>query len=82
MNIEIFKLLDMTPEEIKDMPYKEAIERLEKIVAEMQSSDCDIDRLAEYTSTAIALMNHCKDKLTKTDEEVKKALEGLSSLQG
>lgn len=69
-------------EDIKNLSYMEAVGKLEAIVNQMQAPDCDIDRLAEYTSTAIALMNHCKDKLRKTDEEVKSALESLSAIQG
>ena len=71
----------MTQEEIKGLTYTEAMEKLEMIVARMQSSDCDIDRLAEYTTLAIGLMTHCKEKLRKTDEEVKKCLSTLSELQ-
>lgn len=70
----------MTTEDIKGLTYMAAVEKLEQIVALMQSPDCDIDHLAEYTSTAIALMNHCKDKLRKTDAEVKSALESLSTI--
>lgn len=61
--------------------YSEAIARLEAIVAKMQSDDCDIDRLSEYTATALSLLKYCKEKLFKTDEEVKKCLEELQSLQ-
>lgn len=67
----------MTKTEIEKLTYTQAIEKLEAIVSHMQAPDCDIDLLAEYTSTAIALMNHCKAKLHKTDEEVKKCLESL-----
>lgn len=71
----------MTNEEIAALTYSQAIEKLEAIVAKIQAPDCDIDLLAEYTSTAIALMNHCKAKLHKTDEEVKKCLESLSAIE-
>lgn len=61
--------------------YAEAISRLETIVAKMQSDDCDIDRLSEYTANALSLLKYCKEKLLKTDEEVKRCLEELQSLQ-
>lgn len=61
------------------MSYTEAINLLENIVNKMQSPDCDIDLLADYTTSALALMQHCKAKLHKTEEEVRKALEALSS---
>lgn len=64
---------------IENLTYTEAIRALEEIVAKMQSPDCDIDHLAEYTSRALALMQHCKAKLHKTEEDVQKALETLSA---
>lgn len=65
--------------EIEKMTYSDAIKALEEIVGKMQSPDCDIDHLAEYTSRALALMQHCKAKLTKTEEDVQKALAALST---
>ena len=63
-------------EEIKS--YKEAVEELEAIVRQMQSPDCDIDKLSGYTSRALTLLKYCKERLFKTEEEVKKTLEEFS----
>ncbi len=60
--------------------YSEAIRELEEIVRKMQSEDCDIDLLASYTARALDLLKFCKDKLFKTDEEVKKCLEALAAM--
>lgn len=60
------------------MKYSEAIASLEEILAEMQKPTCDIDLLSEYTSKAIELLKTCKERLTTTDEEVRKCLEELS----
>lgn len=57
--------------------YSEAVAELEAIVAKMQSPECDIDSLASLTSRALELLKFCKEKLFKTDEEVKKCLETL-----
>lgn len=54
--------------------YKEAVTELEGILRQMQSPDCDIDKLSGYTARALKLLAYCKEKLMKTDEEVKKAL--------
>ena len=62
----------------KDMKYSEAIAELEAIIAKMQTPDCDIDSLASLTSRSLELLKICKEKLFKTDEEVKKCLETLS----
>lgn len=64
--------------EIKDMTYTQAITSLEEIIAKMQTPDCDIDHLAEYTSRALQLMEHCRSKLHKTEEDVRRCLESLA----
>lgn len=61
-----------------EMKYSEAIAELEAITAKMQSPDCDIDSLAALTSRALELLKTCKEKLFKTDEEVRRCLETLS----
>lgn len=60
------------------MKYSEAVAELEAITAKMQLPDCDIDSLAALTSRALELLKFCKEKLFKTDEEVKKCLETLT----
>ncbi len=62
------------------MTYTEALRELEAIVAKMQSEECDIDQLATMTARSLELLKFCKEKLLKTDEEVKKCLEELSAL--
>lgn len=64
-----------------DMTYTKAMQELESIVAKMQSDSCDIDALADYTKRAAELIKYCREKLFTTDEEVKKCIETLSSLQ-
>lgn len=59
--------------------YAVAVQRLEEIVAKMQSNECDIDSLSGYTAEALKLLKICKEKLFKTDEEVKRCLEELNS---
>lgn len=61
--------------------YTQAMQELESIVAKMQSDNCDIDALADYTKRATELIKFCRDKLFKTDEEVKKCIETLSAIQ-
>lgn len=63
-------------EEIKS--YKQAVEELDSIVRMMQSPDCDIDKLSDYTSRALTLLKYCKEKLLKTEMEVKKTLSEFS----
>lgn len=58
--------------------YKEAVAELEEILRKIQSPDCDIDSLSGYTARALQLLKYCKERLMKTDEEIKKTLEALS----
>jgi len=57
--------------------YNEAIEKLRKIVTEIENNDLDVDVLSEKVKEATRLIKLCKEKLFKTDEEVRKILEEL-----
>ncbi len=59
------------------MTYSRAMAELEGILAKMQRDDCDIDSLSSYTARSLELLKFCKEKLFKTDAEVKKCLEAL-----
>ena len=61
--------------------YQAAIEELQRIVAEMQSENCSIDNLSEYTVRTLELLKFCKAKLTATDEKLRKILDELESQQ-
>ena len=58
--------------------YSEAVTELEEIVKQMQSNECSIDNLSELTTRSLELLQFCKDKLTKTDEELKKIFVNLT----
>ncbi|MBQ2951330.1 MAG: exodeoxyribonuclease VII small subunit [Prevotella sp.] len=58
-----------------EFKYEEAVREIEQIVAKMESNTTDIDAMAEQLKRAQELIKLCKDKLTKTDEEIKKVLE-------
>lgn len=57
------------------MKYEEAIKTLETIVSEMESGKLDLDQLEEKLKEAQQLIKLCRDKLTKTDEEISKLLQ-------
>ena len=61
--------------EEKELPYEAAMERLEKVARELENGDVAIDQLAVKLKEAQQLLQFCKDKLTKADEEVRKLLE-------
>ena len=57
------------------MSYEEAIKQLETIVKKMENDELDIDSLTDQLKEAQRLIKLCKDRLTKTDEEIKQILE-------
>ena len=58
----------------KEQKYEEAMRQLEDIAAKMENGELDIDSLSEQLKTAQKLIKQCKDKLTKTDEDIRKIL--------
>lgn len=58
----------------KEQKYEAAMRQLEDIAAKMESGELDIDSLSEQLKTAQKLIKQCKDKLTKTDEDIRKIL--------
>ena len=58
----------------EEMKYERAVSELEEIVDKMERDELDIDQLSEQLKRAKVLVKLCKDKLTKTDEEIKKLL--------
>lgn len=56
------------------MKYEEALNQLETIVRKMEQGEYNIDELTEQLKKAQQLIKLCRDKLTKTDEEIKKIL--------
>ena len=58
----------------KDIKYEAAYAELQAIVRKMENDELDIDQMAEQLKRAQELIRLCEDKLTKTDEEIKKIL--------
>ena len=58
-----------------NIKYEEAIRQIEHIVERLENDEMDIDSLGTELKKAQKLIKLCKDKLTKTEEEVKKILE-------
>ena len=59
---------------MKEIKYEAAFAELQSIVNKMENDELDIDQLSEQLKRAQELIKFCKDKLTKTDEEIKKIL--------
>ena len=57
----------------KKETYSQAMERLEKIVGQIDNNELEIDMLAEKIKEANEIIAFC-DKLTKADKEIEKLL--------
>ncbi|MBR1389746.1 MAG: exodeoxyribonuclease VII small subunit, partial [Prevotella sp.] len=57
-----------------EQKYQAAFAELQTIVRKMENDELDIDQMSEQLKRAQELIKLCKDKLTKTDEEIKKIL--------
>ena len=58
----------------KKETYLQAMERLEKIVRQIDNNELDIDGLSEKIKGANEIIAFCTQKLTKADQEVEKLL--------
>ena len=59
----------------KKETYSQAIERLEKIVRQIDSNELEIDELSEKIKEANEIIAFCTEKLTKADREIEKLLQ-------
>jgi exodeoxyribonuclease VII small subunit len=61
----------------EQLTYTSAMKELEEIVQKLQRPDCEIDQLCQLTERSVKLLAFCKEKLTKTDEQLVKLLDSL-----
>ena len=52
--------------------------QLQEIVRKMENDELDIDQMAEQLKRAQELIRLCRDKLTKTDDEIRNLLKNDS----
>ena len=63
----------------KEESYNEAIEKLRRIVAEIDKDELDVDLLSEKVKEASRLIKLCKEQLYKGDTDVRNVLEELDA---
>ena len=56
----------------QEQKYEEAFAQLQDIVRKMENDEYSIDEIAVQLKEAQRLIQFCKDKLTKTEEEISK----------
>jgi len=55
---------------MNEIKYETALKQLQEIVERLESGQMDIDALGKEIKNAQALIKMCKEKLTKTEEEI------------
>lgn len=61
----------------KAKTYNESIKELEAILDRIESGELDVDVLTEAVKRASEIIKACKEKLYKTDEEIKKIFDKI-----
>ena len=64
-------------EEIK-LNYKEAMAEIEEIVAKLEDNQLDVDELSEKVKRMAVLVEFCKGKLHRTEEDVNNVLKSIT----
>lgn len=61
----------------KEQTYGEAMKELQEIMQAIENEELDVDILMEKVKKAAQLIKFCKEKLTKTNEEIQKVLDNI-----
>ena len=61
----------------KDLPYADAMDELEAILAELEREAVDIDHLAERVARAATLIELCRSRIESARLDVTRLVEGL-----
>ncbi len=54
--------------------YKQAFQRIEQIVSEIEGEDPDVDKLTDLVKEGLDLLKYCKQHLRTTEEDLKSTL--------
>lgn len=61
----------------KKVSYSEAMAEIEAILEKIENEELDVDELAEKVKRVSTLLKTCKDKLTKTNDQVEQILKEM-----
>ncbi len=62
---------------VKKLTYNEAIAEIEAILEKIENEEPDVDELAENVKRVSVLLKICKEKLTKTNQQVEEILKEM-----
>ncbi len=63
----------------KKVSFGEAVEEVEAILARLEAEEIDIDDLSREVKRAVELLKICREKLAKTDSEVRELVADLDT---
>jgi len=63
----------------RKLSFGEAVTEVEEILARLEDDEVDIDLLGQEVARAVALLQVCREKLTKTEGEVRDLVSGLQA---
>ncbi len=66
----------------RSLSFGEAVSEVEDILAGLEQDAVDIDRLGTEVARAVELIQVCREKLEKTDREVRDLVAGLQAAPG
>ncbi len=61
--------------------YAQDIQRIQDIVEQLKTKDCDIDNMLSLVNEATALIAKCQNKLTETGLKINQALDMLNAMK-
>ena len=64
---------------VKKLSFGEAVSEVEEILAGLEADEVDIDQLGDEVKRAVELIQVCRQKLEKTDQEVRDLVSGLAT---
>ena len=65
----------------KNLKYEEALKRLQVIVQMLEAKEVKIDELADKVKEAKELVDYCREKLDRTEDEIKKIIDKDQGIQ-
>lgn len=69
----------MKDEQEKGFDYERNMEEVGSIIESIEKGETPMSELTEKIARAAELLKLCKEKITHTDEEIRKILDGLES---
>ena len=61
----------------KKLNYKQAIQRIEDLVSQIEGEEPDVDNLSEMVNEALELLKYCKQHLRNTEDDLNESLKQL-----